>query len=214
MLSYRLLKNHAGLLLIGDYDTLRDLHEAVHGVDEKSPLPKGRDDFFLGLAYDVRKAYERQRETIEPDAMIPERGPRYGVPILWPTLLVQSRILRVGLGYVDSSKAWQAITYSLEAVIESALRDDFGAQAGALIDQWVGLSPETPGFIDMIYTRGALFCSWSKAKRSKGLGELLWSFTPMYESLYQARQRAGHPLPFTPADLAEWEGYEWPDPHW
>ncbi|ABX19356.1 conserved hypothetical protein [Burkholderia multivorans ATCC 17616] len=38
MLQYALLKNHAGLLLCGDYNSLRELHEVVHEVNENSVL--------------------------------------------------------------------------------------------------------------------------------------------------------------------------------
>lgn len=41
MLSYRLLKNHAGILLIGDYTSLYLLHEVIHDVNERSPLGRG-----------------------------------------------------------------------------------------------------------------------------------------------------------------------------
>jgi len=63
MLSYQLLKNHAGILLIGDYNSLRWLHEIVHDVNERSPLIDDKEGPFLALAYDIRKAYERQRES-------------------------------------------------------------------------------------------------------------------------------------------------------
>lgn len=62
MLSYSLLKNHAGVLLTGDYDSLRALHEVVHQVNEKSPILKNKEGAFLALAYEVRKAYEQQRK--------------------------------------------------------------------------------------------------------------------------------------------------------
>lgn len=84
MLSYRLLKNHAGILLIGDYTSLRWLHEVVHDVNERSPLVREKEGMFLSLAYDVRKAYERQREIILPPPHYDEMGVRYGVQILWP----------------------------------------------------------------------------------------------------------------------------------
>ena len=91
MLSYRLLKNHAGILLIGDYSSLRWLHEVVHDVNERSPIIKDKEGWFLGLAYDVRKAYEKQREILLPPERFDEIGPRYGVQILWPVLLLQDR---------------------------------------------------------------------------------------------------------------------------
>jgi hypothetical protein len=34
MLSYSLLRNHAGILLIGDYHSLRLLHDTIHDVNE------------------------------------------------------------------------------------------------------------------------------------------------------------------------------------
>ncbi|WP_244491207.1 recombinase family protein [Paramesorhizobium deserti] len=66
MLSYHVLKNHAGILLIGDCTSLRWLHEVVHDVNERSPLVTDKEGMFLGLAYDVRKAYEQQREVLQP----------------------------------------------------------------------------------------------------------------------------------------------------
>lgn len=100
LLSYRLLKNHAGILLIGDYTSLRWLHEVVHDVNERSPLVRDKEGMFLGLAYDVRKAYERQREIIQPPAHHQEMGVRYGVQILWPVLLLQHRMLRLSLAFL------------------------------------------------------------------------------------------------------------------
>ncbi|MBC2774995.1 hypothetical protein H6M51_19225 [Rhizobium sp. AQ_MP] len=66
MLSYSLLKNHAGILLVGDHTSLTWLHEVVHEVNDRSPVIIDKEGSFLGLAYDVRKALERQREIIEP----------------------------------------------------------------------------------------------------------------------------------------------------
>jgi hypothetical protein len=61
-----LLKNHAGILLVGDHTSLTWLHEVVHEVNDRSPLVVDKEGSFLGLAYDVRKAFERQREVIQP----------------------------------------------------------------------------------------------------------------------------------------------------
>lgn len=57
MLQFELLKNHAGMVLIGDYLTLRELHTLVHRVNEESPMIRDKEGPFLGLAYDIRKAY-------------------------------------------------------------------------------------------------------------------------------------------------------------
>ena len=66
MLSHQLLRNHAGIMLIGDYGTLRLLNEVVRDVNERSPLVRDKEGAFLALAYDARKAYEQQREIIQP----------------------------------------------------------------------------------------------------------------------------------------------------
>src|SRR4051812_43060064 len=92
MLSYSLLKNHAGILLVGDHTSLTWLHEVVHEVNDRSPLVIDKEGSFLGLAYDVRKAFERQREVIQPPKHFEEIGVRYGVQILWPVLLLQQRL--------------------------------------------------------------------------------------------------------------------------
>lgn len=82
LLSYKLLKTHAGILLIGDYTSLRWLHTVVHDINERSPLIKDREGLFLNLAYDVRKAYERHREILQPPPDHEEMGIRYGVQAL------------------------------------------------------------------------------------------------------------------------------------
>lgn len=92
VLSYQLLNNHAGILLIGDYTSLKWLHEVVHDVNDRSPLIKEEDGPFLALAYDVRKAYEQQREILLPPEHHEAMGLRYGVEILWPVLLLQQRM--------------------------------------------------------------------------------------------------------------------------
>ncbi|SIT51654.1 conserved hypothetical protein [Paraburkholderia piptadeniae] len=213
MLAYRLLKNHAGLLLIGDYASLRELHEIVHDVNERSPLISEEDGPFLGLAYDARKAYERQREILQPPEGEEEIGVRYGVEILWPVLLVQQRMLRVSLGYLDHSRRHQAITYALEAVIEAGLREDFGAQGQTMVDQWLRLDP-TPDIFEKLDSRGAMFCSWSKAERERRFASLLLSFDPLYEHYPVCPDGRRAPESVSSRELEQWSGVDWPDPCW
>lgn len=86
---------------------------------------KDKEGVFLGLAYDVRKAYEQQREVLQPPQHYKEVGVRYGVKILWPVLLPQNRMLRLSLAFLNHSAKTQAIAYALEAIIEEALREYF-----------------------------------------------------------------------------------------
>ncbi|WP_041694721.1 MULTISPECIES: hypothetical protein [Rhizobium/Agrobacterium group] len=59
-----------------------------------------------------------------------EIGVRYGVLILWPVLWLQRRLLRRSLAFLDDRAKSQTITYALDAVIDDALREDLGTQAG------------------------------------------------------------------------------------
>jgi len=214
VLSHSLLKNHAGILLVGDYTSLTWLHEVVHDVNERSPIVKDKEGSFLGLAYDVRKAYERQREVIKPPKHIEEIGVRYGVQILWPVLMLQQRLLRQSLAFLNHTAKTQTIAYALEAVIEDALREDFGAQAGHIIDLWQRLDPAQPEVFEMIDSRGAIFSSWTKAQRKAGFAQLLSSFDPMYDRLYDIRLKNGEKNLISPGEFAAWENAEWPDPRW
>jgi hypothetical protein len=95
-------------LLIGDYTSLRWIHQVVHD--------------------DIRKAYEQQREIIPLLPHYEEMGIRCGV-ILWPVLLLQQRMLRLSLAYLDHSAKSQAIAHALGAIIEEALQEGFGTDA-------------------------------------------------------------------------------------
>lgn len=213
MLSYRLLKNHTGILLVGHYTPLRAVHEVVHDVVDRSPFIGDEDSPLLGLAYDVRKAYEQMRETLDAPEHYPEIGPRYGVEILWPVLLVQLRVLRAALGYMDHPKGHQAVIYALEDLAEYAIKKDFGQHAEEVIARWHGLEPNPERLFNLLETRGAVFCAWTKAERKRRFAALLQSFDPMYELIYKNTSvLSNNPDLVPPEEFAKWEGLEWPDP--
>jgi hypothetical protein len=214
MLSHKLLKNHAGILLCGDYTTLEALHQVVHEVNDKSVLIKDKEGMFLGLAYDVRKAYEGQRTVIKPDKHFAQLGVRYGVEILWPVLLLQCRLLRCSLAYFDSSKRQQAMTYALEDVIETAINEAFGAEAAGIALEWQRLDASQPVVVDKLDSRGAQFCLWSDGERNTKLAGLLTSFDPMYEWSYSQSLKDGDTDLISPAELDALAGTEWVDPRW
>lgn len=214
MLSHQLLRNHAGLLLVGDYDSLTCLHEVIHDVNDRSPLIAEEDGSFLGLAYDVRKAYEQEREILKPPQGMAALGPRYGVQILWPVLLLQQRLLRASLAYIDHGRRHQAIIYALEAVIEDGLKEDFPADGDRLVALWQQLNPVFPSVFAKLDSAGALFLSWTKAERRRRFAALLESLDPMYESSYAWRAERGEKNLVSPDELKRWENTEWPEPDW
>ena len=203
MLACNSLKNHSGVLLNGDYWSLRRLHQTIHEVNDKSPLIKDEDGPFLGFAYDVRKAYEQAREVIHPPSAYLEVGMRYGVKITWPEILAYHRILRVSFSYIDSSLFNQAVAYSLEAAIDEAINDSFGRDSEKMRLAWHRLEPRSVNFIERIDTRASAYCSWEKSKRRKLLPFLL-------ESMMTEEPGAGFPKGY----FAAWEGMERPSPGW
>lgn len=211
MLSHQILKNHAGLLLIGDYSSLTCLYEVIHDVNEHSPLIEEEDGSFLGLAYDVRKAFEEQRAILPPPRDLEVMGTRYGVEIIWPVLLLQQRMLRASLAYLPHSRRHQAITYALEAVIEDGLREDFGGSAREIISRWDRLDPRA---IDQIHGAGGLYLSWKKAERKRRLAALLDSLDPSYASTYPYRRAGKEKDLVSPDELNQWEDLEWPEEDW
>jgi hypothetical protein len=212
MLTYSLLKNHAGILLTGDYNTLKVLHEVIHEINDQSPLIRDKEGVLLGLAYDVRKAYEQQEKVIKPPEHLPEVGLRFGVKILWPVILVQCRMLRTSMAFMNTTKWQQAIVYNLEAIIESSLQDDFTTQADVLQERWMLIDPAHPAAEEKLDSRGAIFCSWSKPERRKRLAGLLTSFDPMYSLIYEHWTNNGDSTLVSPDELEAWAGLEWPDP--
>ncbi len=172
------------------------------------------EGWFIGFAYDVRKAYERQREIIEPPEQFEEFGVLYGVEMLWTVLLAQHRILRASLGFIDHSKRHQAITYALEAVIEDAISDDFGINGLIIKEKWLRLDPTHSWLEEKLGSRAAQFCAWNKSQRKNGLANLLDSLDPMYPTIYKLRVQNGEIGLLSPDDLDAWEHKEWPDPKW
>jgi hypothetical protein len=114
-----------------------------------------------------------------------------GVEILWPTLLVQARMLRASLGFVDSTKRHQAYTYALEAIIEEGLKRDFGSDYEFIHAQYLMLAPEHPYLEDAILSRVELYSAWSGAERRRRIVNLLESLDPMYRSWYPHRLANG-----------------------
>jgi hypothetical protein len=141
-------------------------------------------------------------------------GTRYGTQILWPVILVQQRVLRGSLAYLDHSRKHQAITYALEAVVEDALTEDFGRQGAAAVERWQRLDLLDRDLLDKLYSRGAIFCSWTKAERKRRFLDLLDSFHPMYDLVHSQRPESAAQELLSPRDLAAWEHVEWPDPRW
>ena len=115
------------------------------------------------------------------------------------------------MAFIDTTQWQQAIAYNLEAVIESALEEDFGAAAQNLKERWTRIDPEHPWAEEKLNIRGAIFCSWTKAERKLRLAGLLASLDPMYPSFYPQWIMNGEKTLVSPDELDAWADVEWPD---
>ncbi|MGH9622718.1 MAG: DUF6904 family protein [Bryobacteraceae bacterium] len=214
MFTYKPLKNAAGIVLFSDYLSLKRAHEIVHDVNERSPLIRDKEGFFLSLAYDLRKAYEGQRRKQKAAPMYPEIGTRLGVELLWPAFLIQCRQLRDSLAFLDHGKEHQAIAYELEFLAGQALAAEFRENAAEIEAQWERLSARHAFLEENAETRAAQFAAWTKRERKNGLAGLLSSLDPMYPALYPIWIRDGRKHLVSPKEYAQWRGREFPDPNW
>lgn len=203
MLSFELLPSLAGPLILASAETLQAFHEILHDVNDRSPIIRDKEGLFLALAFDVRKAYEGQRVIRKPAKDLTHSGRRLGFEILWPTILIQTRMLRVALGFMDSGKRHQAFAYALEAVVEEALQEEFPAKFREIHDRYLRLLPDHPVLEEKAASRIEYWYRWSEAERRRGLVPLLESLDPMFEFDYQMAVKHGEKVFMSPE---EWDG--------
>ncbi|MBP6727771.1 MAG: hypothetical protein KA132_11315 [Thauera sp.] len=170
MLTYELLPDHEGMHLEGDYWDLSALRDLVHDVNTRSPLVEDREsDGFLFLAHEARKAYSGHREQRTGA----DGGERFGFDVTWPLVLVPARLMRVSLAYIDHGKRDQSVMYGFEAIIEEALREDFGNDAAVLIEEWARLGEDAAQIITELPDRSDRYLAWSPAQRAEHLVDAL-----------------------------------------
>lgn len=206
------MKNLAGFRLEGDYVPLRAIYITIHEMAVIDRIPNEDGEILLGLAYELRHAFSGQRIKIKPPEHYPEVGTRYGVKVVWPTILLQSRILRNSLNWGPTTSQHHACAYALEAVIEDAITDQFPANSAAVIRAWQNIDPRHPATAPKVTPIGAMFCSWKKAERAKRLITLLNCYDPMHSDFtHDLATRNGHDS-ISPAELKRWEKADWVDP--
>jgi len=130
----------AGASLFGDYWDLDNLHETIHSLVENSPLNEGLQKTALGLAYDIRHAYQRDREEREFGNDEYDTVVYRGAKILWPILLFQMSLLRYSASFKPTTKEQQANLYRLESCVENALLE-YDDNAGRRCIEWLNSIP-------------------------------------------------------------------------
>lgn len=184
MLQYSLTRYHAGFELWGDLRSLDRLHDFIHRVVDESPYISDKEGFVLDLAYQVRKAFEGCRQTDAGDPDDPDSCMTYGVPLLWPTVLVQTSVLRHAMAFMSIDKLDQSIMFELEHIIESALREAIPNQSQELIHRVWHIGSSTYKHLDTILgSRIQYFIDLPIKHRLDTLTKLMDTFDPMYEWL-------------------------------
>lgn len=210
----------AGIFLYGDYNDLRSLHETIHELcAEGGPLIGQVNEYVLGLAYDIRHAYQGDRDTLAMDSGTQKDAPYYGVSILWPYFLVQLSLLRWAAAFIPTTKEIQSNLYRLEACTEEALLSydhAIGTQCIKLMNCYAGLAHDyLVKFIDERAEEYIGYPSTGK-KRFKQLPAILRSIAPSsaeyleFEMQMQmiAKQKGCKAEELT-STRDEWPEYKW-----
>ncbi|CAH2934444.1 MAG: hypothetical protein CPSOU_6551 [uncultured Paraburkholderia sp.] len=187
------------------------MHELVHKVNEESPAIRDKEGFMLGLAYDVRKAYEGQRETAVRE-YFDDRCPIYGVQVLWPAIIANVALLRAAMAFIPTDRKDQSVMYALEHLVEQALRAALPTGAEQILEQMRRIEPSTH-IDDVIDSRCGYFVSLPPKQRLAQLATVLASLDPMHgfhaqHSLHAVRSRtsiaaSGHRGSLHWSDLAD-----------
>lgn len=205
MLEAEVTKKHAGVVLWGDIWVLQALHELLHRVNEESPIIEDKEGFFLGLAYDIRKAYEGQRKKgVRRD--LDEKCTIWGVEILWPVLIPQVGMLRASLAFIPNTRRDQALVYELEAVVESAVKSAMPGKVEEIMGLMHSLGMEQAQIKNTIDSRCLFFLAQPPRERMKVLPGVLESMTGMYSFFAGRNPTGGIPV----AAFEKYEGKEWP----
>ena len=182
-----------GFSLWGDFHDLRSLHETIHFLcDEKGPMDYHTSEYVLGLAYEIRHAYQgdRKEEAFGYDEL--DKVKYRGAELVWTHILPQMAILRRAAGYQPTDATHQSNLYRMEACIEDALlKSDDGI--GNICFDWLQNTYSFPqNYLTSFFTSCTkeFLCEGKGGmQRFKRLPSLLGDLHPMSEK-YQAYSAA------------------------
>ncbi len=211
-------KYGAGFRLAGDHTDLCDLYETIHYfIPENSLIPPHHDEFVLGLAYDVRHAYQGDRDT---QLINNPNGSSiyFAVDILWPICLVQVAMLRAIAAYLPTTRSHQATLYRIEACIESALNAIDATVSHKCCDWLHDFSPLPEGYLmSFVSQQSKLYVlSATTAKsRLRKLPEIISDispYSPAYKEYETELRTIAEQQKCSPDDLhddSEWPKFKW-----
>ena len=206
-------KYSAGLTLYGDFWDLKSLYETIHEIVEPSPFHQDIKDTVLGLAYDIRHAYQRDREeeTFGHDDY--DKVTYRGTKILWPIVLFQVNTLRYFASFGPTTRGQQANLYRLEACLESVLNEVDQNIASKCIE-WLHVpSPLTTNYYCLYLSEASrrYLLDAAGKNRFKKLPSVLQSFHPMstdYRKFAEHLESVAKEKGCSPHDLGSSDDYD------
>jgi uncharacterized protein DUF6904 len=220
MIFVKPTKYGAGITIYGDLHDFQNLHETIHHITKLSPLIDGRGEFVLGLAYEVRHAYQDDREVLKLSAglMESETTTYFGFRELWPNFLMQLGLLRWAAGFQPTNKEHHANLFRLEACAERALTD-YDPFIGRRCVEWLS---HFSGFSDRYLLQYIPNCSLQYVTvgkagkmRFKTLADILRVLSPLsneyhaFEAYMQNTAKEKGCRPEDLMDLGEWPVFKW-----
>lgn len=218
MLISKPTKYGAGIAVYGDYWDLHSLYQTIHELSAGSPLKGEMGDFLLGLAYEIRHAYQRDREEESFGNDEYDLVKYRGVKVLWPIFLFQAALLRWSAAFQSTTKDQQANLYRLEHCAESALTE-YDPSVGQECMKWLGsFSGVSTNYLpiyvsDVCYRY--VFTGTAGKSRFNRLPAVLYSlqelskeynkFKSRLESVAKKKSCESHEL----YDMREWPEFKW-----
>lgn len=215
MVEFELTSKHAGIRLWGDTWTLQRIHEVLHKINEQSVVIENKEGFFLGLAYDVRKAYEGQRKK-KTKTSFEDKCKIYGVEILWPVLIAQVGLLREAMAFVPTNRNDQIVAYELEYIVECAANKALPGRGEEIMSLMRRIGSSQHHIQKVLDSRCRYFIELPPAKRLRMLPSVLESFDPMFDFWSKRSLSVVGTDKLSPADFNKYqdESRNWPDFEW
>ncbi len=209
-------KYAAGVTIWGDYWDLKSLHTTIHEIVKYASYKETIRDIPLGLAYEIRHAYQNDREQQNFGYDSLDNVSYKGTVILWPYLLVQIKLLRDFASNAPTNKLHQSNLFLLEHLSEKALID-INPEIANKMKNWF----EYPFyfsndyytiFLDQIardFVNGPQ--GKSRIKKLPELMNMLFPTSPEYKEFAESIERQAEELHCSPNelhDLTQWPDYK------
>lgn len=152
MLHAEPTKKGTGLALFGHADDLKSLHETIHFLCDGITDPFGQNEHALSVAYEVRKAFERQRLVVDTAS-----GTQFGAQFVWPHIIFYASFFRQLAARRPTTKAHQSNLWRLEHCLETALVEYDAKIGNEVIATYPPVGAVSRGFLpgyvsDVVYS--------------------------------------------------------------